>query len=166
MFLDLIQVGGWLAKSILQQSPSAASVLSNPPYKSRPACSQVKHLLLVNVHFFIVWGFYPHQWSDVSCIQPLPFQSPPLSRTANSSLLAQNPPAEIVTLKAKFRGLRTNIRKILITDFKRSPVHFLCQPSQDSIALSPNQGSGDHSTLSLVNQPFELYHWVVLNPIG
>ena len=61
---DLIQVGGWLAKSILQQSPSAASVLSNPPYRSRPACSnnkwsRMKQLISVCVNSHNL--FYFHQ---------------------------------------------------------------------------------------------------------
>ena len=63
MFWDLIQVGGWLAKSILQQSPSAASVLSNPPYRSRPACSnnkrsRVKQLISVCVHSHSLEGLF------------------------------------------------------------------------------------------------------------
>ena len=36
----LIQVGGWLARSILQQSLSAARELSKPPYSRSPACQQ------------------------------------------------------------------------------------------------------------------------------
>ena len=40
----LIQVGGWLARSILQQSLSAARELSKPPYSRSPACQQGRQL--------------------------------------------------------------------------------------------------------------------------
>ena len=45
---------------------------------------------------YIIW------WSTISCFQPLLFLSPPLSQTASSSLLVQNPPADQKSPKHKF----------------------------------------------------------------
>ena len=76
----LIQVGGWLARSILQQSLSAARELSKPPYSRSPACQQGRQL---------------HQSVSLQanikreCLKPLPCQFPPWSLTASSCPLAQ-----------------------------------------------------------------------------
>ena len=165
----LIQVGGWLAKSILQQSLSAARELSKPPYSRSPACQkggQLHQCFFSSQEREIVWNlclasFHHGHWLPA----PAPWHSWDLEKVC---LLLQDTgtPGQILqTFQTKMTYIFTLIGVYhrnnswetewelglckwitYIFNYYHSLPQLLCRPWQDSIALSPSQGNGGHST--------------------